>query len=36
LEYVDVDETIVLNHGQIVEQWWWEIAKRIKEQGFKK
>ena len=36
LEYVEVDETIVLEKWKIVEQWWWEIAKRIKESWFKK
>ena len=36
LDYLDVDETIVLEHWSIVENGWWEIAKRIKENGFKK
>ena len=36
LEYINIDETIVLDHCKIVEQWWWEIAKRIKENWFKK
>ncbi len=36
LEYINVDETIVLEKWKIVEKWWWEIAKRIKENGFKK
>ena len=36
LNYLDVDETIVLEHWSIVENGWWEIAKRIKENGFKK
>jgi hypothetical protein len=31
-----VDETIVLEHGKIVENGWWEVAKRIKEKWFKK
>ena len=36
LEYISIDETIVLDHWKMVEQWWWEIAQRIKEKGFKK
>ena len=36
LDYLNVDETIVLNHWEIVEKWWWEIAQRIKENWFKK
>ena len=36
LEYINVDETIVLEKWKIVETWWWEIAKRIKENWFKK
>ena len=36
LEYINIDETIVLDHWKVVEQWWWEIAQRIKEKGFKK
>ena len=36
LEYIDVDETIVLDHWKLVEQWGWEIAKRIKDHWFKK
>ena len=36
LEYISVDETIVLEKWKIVEKWWWEIAKRIKENWFKK
>ena len=36
LDYLNVDETIVLNHWKIEETWWWEIAQRIKENWFKK
>ena len=36
LEYVNIDETIVLEKWKIVEKWWWEIAQRIKENWFKK
>jgi len=36
LDYLNIDETMVLEHGKIVETWWWEIAKRIKESWFKK
>ena len=36
LEYINIDETIVLEKWKVVEQWWWEIAKRIKENWFKK
>ena len=36
LEYINVDETIVLEKWKIVETWWWEIAQRIKENWFKK
>ena len=36
LDYLKVDETIVLGNWKVVEQWWWEIAQRIKEYGFKK
>ena len=36
LEYINIDETIVLEKWKIVEQWGWEIAKRIKENWFKK
>ena len=36
LEYINIDETVVLDHWKIVEQWWWEIAKRIKENWFRK
>jgi hypothetical protein len=36
LDYLPVDETIVLNHWKIEEKWWWEIAKRIKENWFQK
>ena len=36
LDYLNIDETIVLEHGKVVETWWWEIAKRIKESWFKK
>jgi hypothetical protein len=36
LEYINVDETIVLDHWKLVEQWGWEIAKRIKDHWFKK
>ena len=36
LDYLPVDETIVLNHWKIEETWWWEIAKRIKENWFQK
>ena len=36
LDYISIDETLVLDHWKIVEQWWWEIAKRIKENWFKK
>lgn len=36
LDYVNIDETIVLEKWKIVEKWWWEIAKRIKENWFKK
>ena len=36
LDYLNVDETIVLEHGKVVENGWWEVAKRIKEKWFKK
>lgn len=36
LDYVNIDETMVLEKWKIVEKWWWEIAKRIKENWFKK
>ena len=36
LEYIKVDETIVLEKWKVVEQWWWEIASRIKENWFNK
>ena len=36
LEYINVDETIVLEKWKIVETGWWEIAQRIKENWFKK
>ena len=36
LDYISIDETLVLDHWKIVEQWWWEIAQRIKENWFKK
>ena len=36
LEYINIDETIVLDSWKIVEQWWWEISQRIKEMWFKK
>lgn len=36
LEYINIDKTIVLEKWKVVEQWWWEIAQRIKENGFKK
>ena len=36
LEYINVDETIVLEKWKIVETGWWEIATRIKENWFKK
>ena len=36
LEYINIDETIVLEKWKVVEQWWGEIAKRIKENWFKK
>ena len=36
LEYINVDETVVLEKWKVVERWWWEIAKRIKENWFKK
>lgn len=36
LDYINVDETIVFDNGKIVEKWWAEIAKRIKEIWFKK
>ncbi len=36
LDYISIDETLVLDHWKIVEQWWWEIATRIKENWFKK
>ena len=36
LDYLNIGETIVLEHGKVVETWWWEIAKRIKESWFKK
>ena len=36
LDYLNIDETMVLEHGKVVETWWWEIAKRIKEGWFKK
>lgn len=36
LEYINIDETIVLEKWKVVEQWWWEIAKRIKENWFKR
>ena len=36
LDYLNIDETIVLEKWKIVEKWWWEIAQRIKENWFKK
>jgi hypothetical protein len=36
LDYLNIDETIVLEKWKIIEKWWWEIAKRIKENWFKK
>ena len=36
LEYIKIDETIVLEKWKIVEYWGWEIATRIKENWFKK
>ena len=36
LEYIKIDETIVLEKWKIVEHWGWEIATRIKENWFKK
>ena len=36
LDYLNVDETIVLEKWKIVEKGWWEIAQRIKENWFKK
>ena len=36
LEYINIDETIVLEKWKVVEKWWWEIAQRIKENWFKK
>ncbi len=36
LEYINIDETLVLEKWKVVEQWWWEIARRIKENWFKK
>lgn len=36
LDYINVDETIVFDNGKIVEKWWAEIAKRIREIWFKK
>lgn len=36
LDYLNIDETIVIEKWKIVEKWWWEIAKRIKEGWFKK
>ncbi len=36
LEYINIDETIVLEKWRVVEKWWWEIAQRIKENWFKK
>ena len=36
LEYINVDETVVLEKWKVIERWWWEIAKRIKENWFKK
>lgn len=36
LEYINIDETLVLDHWKVVEQWWWEIAQRIKNNWFRK
>ena len=36
LDYLNIDETIVLEKWKIVETGWWEIAKRIKGNWFKK
>ena len=36
LDYLPIDETIVLNNWELEEKGWWEIAKRIKENWFKK
>ena len=36
LDYLNIDETIVLERWKIVETGWWKIAKRIKENWFKK
>ena len=36
LDYLKVDETIVLDNWKVVEQWWWEVEQRINESGFKK
>jgi Fe-S cluster assembly ATP-binding protein len=36
LDYINVDNTLVLDHWSIVEEWWEEIAQRIKNNWFKK
>ena len=36
LDYLKVDETLVLDKGRVVEMWWWEVAQRIKNNWFKK
>lgn len=36
LDYLPVDQVIVLENGEIVEQWWTDIAERIRTQGFEK
>ena len=36
LDYFNIDETIVLDHWQIIEKWWAEIAQRIKKNWFPK
>ncbi len=35
LEYIDVDTVFVLKDGQIVKQWWKDLAQHIQENGFR-
>ena len=34
LDYLPVDNVVVLQEGKIVEQWWQEIVTRVQQQGF--
>jgi Fe-S cluster assembly ATPase SufC len=34
LEYVSVDKVYVLKSGEVIKEWWAELAKEISESGF--